>query len=203
MRIQIFFKKFIDFSMALIGLISLAPVFVVLAVLIKLDSKGPVFFRQKRIGQNGKIFKIWKFRTMIKEAQSLGLRYEVAKNDPRITKIGKFLRRFGIDELPQFINVILGEMSLVGPRTALPHQVKRYSELEKRRFQVKPGIASLAHIKGWNALSWKERIKLDIWYIENWSIWLDFKILLKIGIIVLLGKGQYGKKGLVKDYDQK
>ena len=201
MKVQKFIKKIIDFIIALIGLISLAPIFLVLAVLIKLDSKGPVFFRQERIGKNGKIFKIWKFRTMIKGAQNLGLGYEVAKNDSRITKVGKFLRRFGIDELPQLISVISGRMSLVGPRTALPHQIKKYSEFEKRRFQVKPGITSLVHIKGWNTFSWKERIKLDIWYIENWSLLLDLKILLKTPFIVLLGRGQYGKKGVVKDYE--
>lgn len=201
MTLQKFIKRQTDFFGSLFGLIILSPLFLIIAILIKFTSLGPVFFRQKRIGQNEKIFKIWKFRTMIKEAQNLGLGYEVAINDPRITKIGKFLRRFGIDELPQFINVILGEMSLVGPRTALPHQVKKYSEFEKRRFQVRPGISSLAHIRGWNAISWKERIKLDIWYIENWSLLLDAKILLKTPFIVLLGRGQYGEKGVVKDYE--
>lgn len=201
MKIQRFLKRQIDFFGSLFCLIILAPIFLIIAVLIKFTSSGPVFFRQKRIRQNGKIFKIWKFRTMIKEAEKIGLGYSVARNDPRITIVGKFLRRFGIDELPQFINVILGEMSLVGPRTALPHQIKEYSEFEKRRFQVKPGICSLAHIKGWNVPSWKERIKIDIWYIENWSLLLDLKILLKTPFIVLLGIGQYGKKGVVKDYE--
>lgn len=194
-------KRLFDFSVSLIGLILLLPVFIIVTVLIRLDSVGPIFFRQERVGQYGRFFKIWKFRTMVQGAEKIGLGYVVAKSDARITKIGKFLRRFAIDELPQFINIISGEMSLVGPRTALPHQVEKYSEFEKRRFEVKPGMASIAHIKGWNTLSWKERIKLDIWYIENWSIWLDFKILLKTAIVVLLGKGQYGESGVTKDYE--
>lgn len=194
-------KKIIDFFAALIGLIILSPFFLIISILIKFNSQGPVFFRQKRIGQNGKIFKIWKFRTMVKGAENLGLGYEVARGDSRITKVGKVLRRFGIDELPQFINVILGQMSLVGPRPALPHQIEKYSEIEKRRLQIKPGITFLGIIKGWNVLSWKERINLDIWYLENWSLWLDLKILFKTLFIVLLGKGQYGKKGVVKDYE--
>ncbi len=201
MKLEKLFKRCFDFFGALTGLIILSPIFLFIIISIKMTSSGPVFFRQERVGKDGKIFKIWKFRTMIDKAQNFGLGYEVAKNDSRITKIGRFLRRFGIDEFPQFINVILGEMSLVGPRTALPHQVEKYSEFEKKRFYVKPGIASLAHVKGWNTLSWKERIKLDIWYIENWSFWLDLKILFKTLIIVLLGKGQYGEKGIVKDYE--
>jgi len=194
-------KIIFDFVAAFIGLIILSPLFLVVAILIKITSPGQIFFRQERVGKNEKIFKIWKFRTMIEGAEKIGLGHMVAENDSRITKVGKFLRRLAIDELPQFINVIFGEMSLVGPRTALPHQIEKYSELERKRFQVKPGMVSLAHIKGWNALSWKERIKLDIWYLENWSICLDFKILFKTAIIVLLGKGQYGENGIVKDYE--
>jgi lipopolysaccharide/colanic/teichoic acid biosynthesis glycosyltransferase len=200
MKFQKFLKRQIDFWGSLIGLIISAPFFLIIALLIKIDSPGPVFFRQKRVGKDGKIFKIWKFRTMIEGAENIGLGIEIAKNDPRITRVGKFLRRFVIDELPQFINVILGEMSLVGPRTALPSQVKKYTDFEKKRLQVKPGMTNINIIKGWNILSWKERIKWDIWYIENWSLWLDLKILFKTFIIVLLGRGQYGDKGIVGDY---
>jgi len=200
MKFQKLLKRQIDFWVSLLGLIILAPFFLIIAILIKLDSKGPVFFRQKRVGKNGKIFRIWKFRTMIEGAENIGLGMRIAKNDERITKFGKFLRRFVIDELPQFINVMWGEMSLVGPRTALPHQVEKYSEFEKRRLQVRPGMANINILKGWNVLPWKERIKWDIWYMENWSLWLDFKILFKTFITVLLGKGQYGKNGIVEDY---
>lgn len=202
MRFQLFLKTIIDLFGAVVGLIILAPLLMVVAALVKIDSSGSIFFRQERVGKDGKLFKMWKFRSMVQGAQSMGLGYEVAKNDSRITGVGRFLRRFGIDEFPQLINVILGEMSLVGPRPAPPHQVEKYSNFEKKRLLVKPGMASLAHIKGWNLIPWKERIKLDIWYIENWSLWLDLKILFKTFIIVLLGKGQYGN-GIVKDYESK
>lgn len=202
MKFQLFLKRQMDFWISLVCLIVLSPLFLIIAVFIKLDSKGPIFFRQERVGRNEKTFKIWKLRTMVQNAENIGSGYEVAKNDPRITRVGKFVRRFGIDELPQFINVIFGEMSLVGPRTALPHQVKKYDEFEKKRFQVRPGITNInIAMKGWNTLPWKERIKWDIWYIENWSLWLDFKILFKTPLTVLLGKGQYGEKGIVEDYE--
>lgn len=201
MKIQRFIKQIIDFLIALIVLIILIPIFLVVAVSIKISSKGQVFFRQERVGRNGRVFKIWKFRTMIKESENIGLGIEVSKYDPRITKIGRFLRRFGIDELPQLINVILGQMSLVGPRAALPFQIEKYSEEEKRRLQVKPGITNLNILKGWNTLSWKERIKWDLWYIEKWSLLLDLKILFKTPFVVLSGRGQYGKRGIVEDYE--
>ena len=184
MKFQRFLKRQIDLWGSLIGSIILTPFFLIIAILIKIDSPGPVFFRQKRVGKDGKIFKIWKFRTMVEGAENIGLGIEIAKNDPRITGVGKFLRRFVIDELPQFINVILGEMSLVGPRTALPNQVEKYTEFEKKRLQVRPGMANINIIKGWNIPSWKERIKWDIWYIENWSLWLDLIILIKTPLAV-------------------
>lgn len=199
MKFQKFLKRQMDFWISLVSLIILSPIFLIIAILTKIDSAGPVFFRQERIGQGGKIFKIWKFRTMVKGAEKIGLGIEIAKNDPRITKIGRILRRSGIDELPQFINVIFGEMSLVGPRTALLHQVEKYTEIEKRRLAVKPGITNINIIKGWNTLPWKKRIEWDIWYMDNWSLWLDLKILIKTPIIVMLGKGQYGD-GVVEDY---
>lgn len=201
MKIQKFIKKIADFVIALIALVSLSPFFIIIAVLIKLDSKGPVFFRQERVGKQGRVFKIWKLRTMIKGSENIGLGIKVSKNDSRITRIGRFLRRFGIDELPQFINITFGQMSLVGPRASLSFQFEKYSQDEKKRVQVKPGITNINILKGWNTLSWKERIKWDIWYIENWSLLLDLKILLKTPFVVLSGRGQYGKKGIVEDYE--
>ena len=200
MKFQLFLKKQMDFWISLMSLTILSPLFLIIAILIKLDSDGTIFFRQERVGQGGKIFKIWKFRTMIEEAEEIGLGFRVAKNDLRITNIGRFLRRFGIDELPQFINVILGEMSVVGPRASLPHQAAQYTEFEKQRFRVKPGITNINMIKGWNILPWKRRIEWDIWYIDHWSLRLDLKILIKTPIIVLSGKGQYGEDGVVEDY---
>jgi len=201
MKIQRFLKQIIDFLTSLIGLIILSPFFLIIAILIKIDSKGPVFFRQERIGKQGRVFKIWKFRTMVEKAENIGLGVKVSKNDSRITRIGRFLRRLGIDELPQFINIIFTQMSLVGPRAGLSFQFEKYSQDEKKRVQVKPGITNINILKGWNTLSWKERIKWDIWYIENWSLLLDLKILLKTPFVVLSGRGQYGKKGIVEDYE--
>ncbi len=179
--------------------ICFVPLFFI-SVLVKLDSKGPIFFRQERVGKDGKLFRIWKFRTMVENASQLGLGIEIAKNDSRITRMGKFLRRFGIDEIPQVFNIIAGEMSLVGPRTALPHQFLQYTDFEKKRLRVKPGITNINILKGWNTLPWKERIKWDVWYIDHWSLWLDLKIMALTPIIVLTGRGQYGENGIVEDY---
>ena len=185
-----------------IALIVLLPIFAVIGIFIKLDSKGPVFFVQERAGKNGKIFRAYKLRTMVDNAEKTGLGYEIAKNDSRITRIGKYLR-WGIDELPQLINVFKGEISLVGPRPALPHQVDKYSKREKRRLEVKPGITGWALINGRNKLSWPERIKLDIWYIDHWSLWLDLKILFKtVWVVIFTREGIYGKDGVTRDYER-
>jgi len=193
-------KRIIDIVVSGIGLIILFPIFIIIGILIKLDSKGPVFFAQERVGKDGKIFKAYKLRTMIDNAENVGLGHEIAKDDNRITRVGKCLR-WGIDELPQLINVFKGDMNLVGPRPTLPHQVKKYSEREKRRLEVKPGITGWALVNGRNKLSWPERIKLDIWYIDHWSIWLDLKILFKtIRVIIFKREGIYGKDGITRDY---
>ncbi|RLB08966.1 MAG: hypothetical protein DRG39_08145, partial [Deltaproteobacteria bacterium] len=168
---------------------------------IKIDSKGPVFFRQERVGKNGKIFKIWKFRTMVMGAVSQGLGFNVARDDPRITRVGKFLRRWGLDELPQLINVLKGEMSIVGPRPTLKYQVDRYDAFQRQRLLMKPGITGWALIHGRNLLSWEERIKYDVWYVEHWSLGLDLWIILKTLWIVLVTKeGVYGKDGINDDF---
>jgi lipopolysaccharide/colanic/teichoic acid biosynthesis glycosyltransferase len=181
-----------------IALIVLLPIFAVIGIFIKLDSKGPVFFKQKRVGKGGKVFTVYKLRTMVNNAEKMGK--GLRKDDPRITRIGKILR-WGIDELPQLINVFRGDMSLVGPRPTLLHQVKKYSEREKRRLEVKPGITGWALVNGRNKLCWPERITLDIWYIDHWSIWLDLKILFKtIWVVIFTREGVYGKDGINWDY---
>ena len=193
-------KVILDKVFSIIILIILFSLFLIVGILIKLDSKGPVFFVQERVGKGGKIFQAYKLRTMVDNAEKIGLGYEIAKNDSRITRIGKHLR-WGIDELPQLINVFKGDMSLVGPRPALPYQIKKYSEKERRRLEVKPGITGWALVNGRNILSWPERIKLDIWYIDHWSIWLDLKILLKtIWVVIFTREGLYGEDGVTRDY---
>jgi len=195
-------KRIIDLVVSGIALIVLLPIFVIIGKFIKIDSRGPVFFVQKRAGKDGKIFKAYKLRTMVNNAVEMGLGYEIAKDDSRITRVGKHLR-WGIDELPQLLNVFRGEMSMVGPRPTLPHQIEKYSEREKRRLEIKPGITGWALINGRNKLTWPERIKLDIWYIDHWSIWLDLKILFKtIWVVIFTREGVYGKDGVTRDYER-
>ena len=191
------FKRCLDVVISLVGLGLLAVPFVLIALAIRLDSKGPVFFRQERVGKAGRSFKVWKFRTMIKGAARQGLGVTVARDDPRFTRVGRFLRDWGLDELPQFLNVLKGEMSLVGPRPTLQYQVSHYDDFQSRRLEIRPGITSLAVVSGRNDLPWVERIKLDIQYIDHWSLWLDLWILLKTFWVVLIKReGLYDESGV-------
>lgn len=199
-RIQKTIKRVFDLCAVSVGLFISSPLFLIIAILIKLDSKGPVFFKYDRAGKDGKFFQPFKFRTMKEGAIKEGLGFNIAKNDERIIRIGSFLRRWGIDELPQLINVLKGEMSLVGPRPAFVYQAERYSDFQKKRLLVKPGVTGWAVIHGRNSLSWEERIKYDVWYVENWSLLLDLEILLKTIKVVLSGEGIYGKKGINDDF---
>lgn len=198
---QIFLKRIFDILFSLIAMIILMPLFLVVGILIKIDSNGKVFFMQERVGKNGKSFYPFKFRTMQEGAINKGLGFTVCENDDRITKIGKFLRKYGIDEFPQLLNVLKGEMSLVGPRPTLRYQVENYSEFQKKRLQASPGLAGWALIHGRNSLTWEERIKHDVWYVENWSFWLDIKILfLTFYLIFVKKQGVYGKNGVNDDF---
>jgi len=190
-KFESFIKRCMDILGALIVLFFMWPVLLISAIAVKLDSKGDIFFLQDRVGKDGKLFKIYKFRTMEMGAEKKGLGFEVVEEDSRITKVGKFLRRWSIDEFPQLFNVLKGEMSLVGPRPTLKYQVDQYDDFQKRRLKVKPGMTGLATVKGRNLLSWNDRIKLDVWYVDNYSVWLDLKILLATFRVVLSGEGIY------------
>lgn len=200
-------KRMIDIIVSFTGLIVLSPFLILFALLIKSGSPGPVFFTQERIGKMGRPFKIYKFRTMtvgsdrvVTELQKLEHSQrdrsgnEVLfklREDPRITKSGKWIRRYSIDELPQLLNVLKGEMSLVGPRPPLEKEVAEYDEHVKRRFLAKPGMTGLWQVSGRSDLSWEESVRADLMYVENWSLFSDLVILWRTGIVVVAGRGAY------------
>lgn len=184
-------KRVVDLITSLLSLILLSPLFAIVALAIKLDSPGPVIFRQQRLGKGGEPFTIFKFRTMVDGAERVGLGLMTAENDPRITRVGRFLRRTSLDELPQLINVLRGEMSLVGPRPAPTSHAEQYTGRDILRLSVRPGITGWAQVNGRNELTWDERIRLDIEYVENWSLWWDFKILWMTLMTVVSSRGVY------------
>lgn len=192
-------KRLFDFLASFIGLIILSPVFLIIIVLISFDSKGSPFFLQKRLGLHGKEFKIIKFRTMVINAENIGDGLIIKSgNDPRVTKIGDFLRKTSLDEIPQLINVLKGDMSLVGPRPPVTYHpyngIDNYPEWAKKRFQMKPGITGLAQIKVRNSVSWDERIIIDNEYVDNYSILLDFRILFITFYVSVFRKNIYKEK---------
>lgn len=190
---QRFIKRLFDLVFSLSALLIFSPVMAAVAAAIKLDSKGSVFFLQERVGKDKKLFKCIKFRTMVVGAEKIGKGYEIEKEDPRITRLGKFLRRWALDELPQLINILKGGMSVVGPRPTLLYQVEQYSPLELRRLEVKPGLTGWAQVHGRNQLTWPQRIEKDIWYIDHYSFWLDMKILWMTLKVLSTDAGVYGE----------
>lgn len=194
-------KRAIDVAGAGAGLVLVSPVMAAAAIAIKREDDGPVLFRQERIGVNGRPFTIVKFRTMVVDAERLGLGLSVAHDDDRITRVGRVLRDTSVDELPQLINVLRGDMSLVGPRPTVRSQVDRYTPFQWRRLEVSPGIAGWAQINGRNSLSWRRRIELDVWYVDHRSTWLDIKILLRTVVALLRRAGMYGPTGVNPDLE--
>ena len=182
-ELNLFIKRLIDLFGSLIGSIIISPILIIIALLIKLTSKGPVFFKQERLGKDGKTFKILKFRTMVVNAEKIGDGLFVKTElDNRITKIGKLLRATSLDELPQLWNVIVGDMSLVGPRPPVPHHPHKYEEytdFQRKIFEMKPGMTGLTQVTVRNSVPWDERIPVDVEYVEKFNVWLDIKILLK------------------------
>jgi lipopolysaccharide/colanic/teichoic acid biosynthesis glycosyltransferase len=179
---------------ASLGLALASPVLAASALAIKLEDGGPVLYRQRRVGRDGREFELVKLRTMVVGAEQQGAGWAVNRGDPRITGVGRVLRRLSLDELPQLWNVVRGEMSLIGPRPTLKYQVDRYTDHQRRRLEVKPGITGWAQIHGRAALPWEERIELDVWYVEHRSPRLDLKILLRTPLALFGGtyKGETG-----------
>ena len=195
-----FIKKCIDVLLSFIAIIISSPFFLLIAIAVKLDSKGPVLFRQNRLTKNGKVFTMYKFRTMIENAEQLGTGLFNYANDFRVTKVGKFLRKSSLDELPQLLNILKGDMSIVGPRPPVSYELGNYEELcdeYKKRFTVLPGITGLAQISGRNELSWDEKIKYDNQYIDLFKkigILIDFKIIILTVVNVFKMKDIYEVK---------
>lgn len=183
-----YFKRFCDVVISLFGLIILSPLMLIVAVAIKLESKGPVLFKQTRLGENAKEFQIYKFRSMCVGAEQMGTGQYSFADDMRVTKVGKFIRATSIDELPQFINVLKGEMSLIGfrpPLTYHPWHIEEYTAEQLRMFEVKPGITGWAQVNGRKDVEWHRRIELNIWYVDHISLLLDIKILFMTAVKVL------------------
>ena len=187
-------NRFVDAALAGIGLAAASPVLAAAAAAIKLQDGGPIFYRQRRVGLHGDEFELLKLRTMIVGAERRGAGFAVNEGDPRITRVGRLLRRLSVDELPQLWNVVRGDMSLIGPRPTLAYQVERYTPRQRRRLEVKPGITGWAQIHGRARLPWDERIELDVWYVEHRSPWLDLKILARTPRALFAGtyKGDSG-----------
>lgn len=192
-------KRSFDVVVATAALIVLSPFLGAIAVAIKATSRGPVLYKDVRAGKGGRPFSMLKFRTMIDGASQLGLGRMVAQDDWRITKVGRFLRRTTLDEVPQLLNVIRGDMSIVGPRAATPEQMARCSETQRRRLEVRPGMAGWAWIHGRNNIPWNDRIDHDVWYVDNWSFALDLRILARSVVLLVKGEGIYGPDGVTTD----
>ena len=184
-------KRALDVVLASIGLVVGAPVIAVLALAIRLESPGHPFYTQTRVGKDGRSFMIYKLRTMVRGAEFTGAGLAIQEGDDRITRVGRFLRRYSLDELPNLVNVLRGEMSIVGPRPTLVHQVEQYTERQRGRLAVKPGLTGWAQVNGRASLPWSERIELDLWYVEHRSMMLDLRILARTASILLTGHGLY------------
>ena len=175
-----YIKRFLDILVSAVALVVLSPLLPLLALLVRLTSEGPAIFKQKRIGKDGKVFEIYKFRSMCVGAEGKGSGVYSGKGDARVTKIGKILRDTSLDELPQFVNILKGEMSFIGPRPPLTYHPWDYSEYTKeqlRMFEVRPGITGWAQVNGRKDVEWNRRIELNVWYVDHVSLWLDIKIM--------------------------
>jgi lipopolysaccharide/colanic/teichoic acid biosynthesis glycosyltransferase len=178
-------KRAVDVVASATGLVVLSPLFAIIALATKITSRGPVFYTQERIGYLGRPFPFFKFRTMVVGAETIGAGILCQKDDPRVTSVGRLLRRFSLDELPQLLNVLRGEMSLIGPRPGLEYQVSQYTAEQRRRLEVLPGITGWAQVNGRNAITWDERIRRDLEYIDALTLAMDMRIVLRTARAVL------------------
>ena len=193
-------SRFVDVVGAVAGLVVASPVLAVAAALVKFEDGGPVLYRQERIGKDGEPFTMLKLRTMTVGAEHQGAGLLVAVGDSRITKAGRWLRATSLDELPQLWNILRGDMALVGPRPTVRSQVERYGPEQRRRLEVRPGLTGWAQINGRNSLSWAERIKLDVWYVDHRSLLLDLRILALTPKTLLAPDSLYGPDGVTRDF---
>jgi lipopolysaccharide/colanic/teichoic acid biosynthesis glycosyltransferase len=186
-------SRVLDVVIAGLLLLVAAPLLALAALAIRVESRGPVFYRQLRVGRDGESFELWKLRTMVPGAESMGAGIYVLDGDPRITRVGRMLRRFSLDELPNLVNVLRGDMAIVGPRPTVQEQVDRYTDRQRRRLEVKPGITGWAQINGRTSLPWPDRIELDVWYVEHRSMRLDLRILARTARMLATGHGLYSE----------
>ena len=201
-----FLKRLFDIVISLVGLILCALPMLIVAIAIKIDSKGPVIFKQERVGRKGKVFKIYKFRSMCVGAEKTGSGVYSGKGDARVTKVGKILRATSLDELPQFFNLLKGDMSLIGPRPPLtyhPWTWDKYTDEQKRMFEVRPGITGWAQVNGRKEVEWNRRIELNVWYVEHVSLWLDIKILFMTVFKVFTNANNENTGATVQQFPQK
>lgn len=204
-KFYLIIKRILDVVISLIALIILSPILLIVAIAIKIESKGPIIFKQQRIGKDGKVFNIYKFRSMVVGAEKMGTGVYSKKDDNRVTKVGKFIRMTSIDELPQLVNILKGEMSIIGPRPVLtyhPWKYEEYTEEQLKRFNVRPGVTGWAQVHGRKDVEWHERIKLDVYYVENISFLLDVKIFFKTIIQVLSMKDNVNKEETAKQKEK-
>lgn len=178
-----------DVTIAALGLAVTSPLLALAALAIKLTSRGPVIYRQERVGRDGEVFELWKLRTMVQGSDPVGVGTAVVAGDPRVTSAGRVLRRLALDELPNLVNVLRGEMAIVGPRATLPAQVELYTERQRRRLELRPGITGWAQTHGRAGIPWEERIEQDVWYVENRTLGLDLRIIAMTPLVLVRGTG--------------
>jgi lipopolysaccharide/colanic/teichoic acid biosynthesis glycosyltransferase len=181
--------RVLDLVVASLALLLSAPLLALAALAIRLGGGGPVIYRQLRVGRDGQLFELLKLRTMVVGSDPVGVGTVVARDDPRVTRVGRLLRRFSLDEMPNLVNVLRGEMSVVGPRPTIEAQVVAYNPFQRRRLEVKPGITGWAQVQGRAGIPWEERIELDVWYVDHRSPALDLKILARTFVLLVSGRG--------------